>query len=158
MTDRPRRTGSLDDLLKANKEQFDKIFSAQMTEIGVVDTTIRPVTREDLRSASMDAAAVAEPVIEAPPPPPPAAVPTTAPEPAPMRAAPEPARRLDTITLDLIENALRNARHEMDAVLFRSAMSPVIREQHDEFPMITDPKGRMIVGQFGSYVNEMLAE
>ncbi len=49
MTDRPRRTGSLDDLLKANKEQFDKIFSAQMTEIGVVDTTIRPVTREDLR-------------------------------------------------------------------------------------------------------------
>ena len=66
--------------------------------------------------------------------------------------------RLDTVALDLIENALRNARHEMDAVLFRSAMSPVIREQHDEFPMITDPKGRMIVGQFGSYINEMLAE
>ena len=56
----------------------------------------------------------------------------------------------------MIENALRNARHEMDAVLFRSAMSPVIREQHDEFPMITDRKGRMIVGQFGSYVPEML--
>ncbi len=66
------------------------------------------------------------------------------------------ATSLDTITLDLIENALRNARHEMDAVLFRSAMSPVIREQHDEFPMITDRKGRMIVGQFGSYVPEML--
>ena len=75
-------------------------------------------------------------------------------------AAPAPgeSRRLDTVALDLIENALRNARYEMDAVLFRSAMSPVIREQHDEFPMITDPKGRMIVGQFGSYVNEMLAE
>ncbi|MGO9360229.1 MAG: hydantoinase B/oxoprolinase family protein, partial [Xanthobacteraceae bacterium] len=71
---------------------------------------------------------------------------------------PREGRRLDTVSLDLIENALRNARHEMDAVLFRSAMSPVIREQHDEFPMITDPKGRMIVGQFGSYVNEMLAE
>ena len=68
------------------------------------------------------------------------------------------ARGLDTITLDLIENALRNARYEMDAVLFRSAMSPVIREQHDEFPMITDAKGRMIVGQFGSYVSEMLRE
>ena len=66
--------------------------------------------------------------------------------------------KLDPVSLDLIENALRNARHEMDAVLFRSAMSPVIREQHDEFPMITDPRGRMIVGQFGSYVNEMLAE
>ena len=65
---------------------------------------------------------------------------------------------LDPVTLDLIENALSNARHEMDAVLFRSAMSPVIREQHDEFPMITDPQGRMIVGQFGSYVSEMLAE
>ena len=68
------------------------------------------------------------------------------------------ASSLDPVTLDLIENALRNARHEMDAVLFRSAMSPVIREQHDEFPMITDPRGRMIVGQFGSYVPEMLAE
>ncbi len=68
-----------------------------------------------------------------------------------------PAPDLDPITLDLIENALRNARHEMDAVLFRSAMSPVIREQHDEFPMITDPEGRMIVGQFGSYIPEMLA-
>jgi len=37
-------------------------------------------------------------------------------------------------------------------------MSPVIREQHDEFPMITDAAGRMIVGQFGSYIPEMLAE
>ena len=44
----------------------------------------------------------------------------------------------------------------MDAVLFRSAMSPVIREQHDEFPMITDPRGRMVVGQFGAYINEMM--
>ena len=69
-----------------------------------------------------------------------------------------PGQPIDTVTLDLIENALSNARHEMDAVLFRSAMSPVIREQHDEFPMITDPKGRMIVGQFGSYVAEMLRE
>ena len=73
-------------------------------------------------------------------------------------AAPAAASPLDPVTLDLIENALRNARHEMDAVLFRSAMSPVIREQHDEFPMITDSRGRMIVGQFGSYVPEMLAE
>ena len=85
-----------------------------------------------------------------------------APRPAPRQetrgAARSSATALDPVTLDLIENALRNARHEMDAVLFRSAMSPVIREQHDEFPMITDPQGRMIVGQFGSYVPEMLAE
>ena len=53
---------------------------------------------------------------------------------------------------------MRNARHEMDAVLFRSAMSPVIREQHDEFPMICDSKGQMIVGQFGSYISNMLKQ
>jgi N-methylhydantoinase B len=63
---------------------------------------------------------------------------------------------VDPVTLDIIENALRTARHEMDAVLFRSAMSPVIREQHDEFPMITDPRGRMVVGQFGAYINQMM--
>ena len=31
---------------------------------------------------------------------------------------------VDAVTLDIIENALRNARTEMDAVLFRTAMSP----------------------------------
>src|SRR6478752_4181310 len=65
---------------------------------------------------------------------------------------------VDPVTLDIIEGALRNARFEMDAVLFRSAMSPVIREQHDEFPMLTDPRGRMVVGQFGAYINEMMAD
>jgi N-methylhydantoinase B len=63
---------------------------------------------------------------------------------------------IDKITLDIIENALRNAREEMDSVLFRSAMSPVIREQHDGFPMICHPDGRMVVGQFGSYINGFL--
>ena len=65
---------------------------------------------------------------------------------------------VDPVTLDIIEGALKNARYEMDAVLFRSAMSPVIREQHDEFPMLTDPRGRMVVGQFGAYINEMMAD
>ena len=65
---------------------------------------------------------------------------------------------VDKITLDIIENAIRNTRDEMDAVLFRSAMSPVIREQHDGFPMICDPAGRMIVGQFGSYVAGFIKE
>ncbi|MCL4722039.1 MAG: hydantoinase B/oxoprolinase family protein, partial [Gammaproteobacteria bacterium] len=44
--------------------------------------------------------------------------------------------KIDPITLDIIENAMLNARYEMDTVLFRTAMSPGIREQHDEFPMI----------------------
>lgn len=60
--------------------------------------------------------------------------------------------KVDPITLDIIENALRNARSEMDAVLFRTAMSPGIREQHDAFPMIANQQGRMVVGQFGSFI------
>lgn len=36
---------------------------------------------------------------------------------------------IDPVTLDIIENALRNARIEMDATLVRTAMSPGIREQ-----------------------------
>src|SRR6476646_675838 len=63
---------------------------------------------------------------------------------------------LDPITLDILESALRNARYEMDAVLFRTAMSPGIREQHDEFPLIADRKGRMVVGQFGSLIGGFL--
>lgn len=61
-------------------------------------------------------------------------------------------KTVDPITLDLIENALLNARYEMDSVVVRIALSPVIREQHDEFPMICNEKGQMIVGQFGSYI------
>lgn len=73
-----------------------------------------------------------------------------------VKVAKIPKIEIDPVTLDIIEGALKNARHEMDAVLFRTAMSPVIREQHDEFPMITDPMGRMVVGQFGSYISEMM--
>lgn len=64
--------------------------------------------------------------------------------------------KIDSITVDIIENALKNIKEEMDVTLFRSAMSPVIREQHDCFPMITDPKGQMVVGNFGSHVPEVV--
>jgi N-methylhydantoinase B len=64
--------------------------------------------------------------------------------------------RLDPITLDLIENALLNARFEMDEVVRRAAMSPTIRVQHDEFPMICNRRGQMVVGQFGSYIPEVI--
>src|SRR4029079_12078273 len=60
---------------------------------------------------------------------------------------------VDTVTIDIIESALRNARFEMDTVLFRTAMSPGIREQHDEFPMIANVEGKMVVGQFGSLLH-----
>jgi N-methylhydantoinase B len=63
---------------------------------------------------------------------------------------------IDPVTLDVIENALRNARVEMDTTLVRTAMSPGIREQGDAFPLIADHLGRMIVGQFGSYIGPFL--
>ena len=71
----------------------------------------------------------------------------------------EPLRQqpVDSVTLDIIENALKNARYEMDAVLFRTAMSPGIREQHDEFPMIANRDGKMVVGQFGSFIHGFMS-
>ena len=60
--------------------------------------------------------------------------------------------KVDTVTIDIIESALRNARYEMDTELFRTAMSPGIREQHDEFPMIANTDGKMVVGKFGSFI------
>lgn len=59
---------------------------------------------------------------------------------------------VDAVTVDIIENALRNVREEMDAVLFRTAMSPGIREQGDCFPMVANRDGKMVVGQFGSFI------
>lgn len=63
---------------------------------------------------------------------------------------------IDTVTLDIVENALRSIRFEMDAVLYRTAMSPGIREQHDQFPMIANPRGQMVVGQFGSFIHGLM--
>lgn len=63
---------------------------------------------------------------------------------------------VDPVTLDLIENGLINIREQMDAILFRTAMSPIIREQRDGFPVITDRDGRLHAGQFGSPVTGFL--
>jgi len=71
---------------------------------------------------------------------------------------PLPAATVDPVTLDIIENALRNARVEMDATLFRTALSPGIREQGDAFPLIADRQGRMVVGQFGSFIDGFLRQ
>jgi len=63
---------------------------------------------------------------------------------------------VEGVTADIIENALKNARIEMDAVLFRTAMSPGIREQGDCFPMIANKDGKMVVGQFGSFIGPFM--
>ncbi len=75
-----------------------------------------------------------------------------------LHSNPEPLKTvaLEGVTVDIIENALKNARVEMDAVLFRTAMSPGIREQGDCFPMIANVEGKMVVGQFGSFIGPFL--
>jgi N-methylhydantoinase B len=52
---------------------------------------------------------------------------------------------VDGITVDLIENALKNAREEMDALVSRTALSPGIREQGDCFPMIAIEKEKWLL-------------
>ena len=63
---------------------------------------------------------------------------------------------IDPTTLDIIENTLANTRHEMDRVVETTAISPVIREQSDQFPLMADAQGRMVMGQFGSAIETIL--
>src|SRR6056297_1318845 len=63
---------------------------------------------------------------------------------------------VDKTTLDIIESTLSNTRYEMDRVLETTAISPVIREQSDQFPLIADAKGRMVMGQFGSAIDTII--
>ena len=73
-------------------------------------------------------------------------------------ATTEPDPGSSPIVIDIIENALKNIRREMDAVVFRAAMSTVIREEHDSFPLLADHRGRMLAGQFGWPLDEFFAE
>ena len=59
-------------------------------------------------------------------------------------------------SVDIFESALRNARNEMDTLMTRATMSPAIREQQDEFNVIAEPGGKMLVGQFGSFIGQFL--
>ncbi|MFC5972150.1 hydantoinase B/oxoprolinase family protein [Halomarina salina] len=63
---------------------------------------------------------------------------------------------VDPTTLDIIESTLENTRYEMDRVLETTAISPVIREQSDQFPLIADRHGRMVMGQFGSAIDTII--
>ncbi|KAH7120882.1 Hydantoinase/oxoprolinase-domain-containing protein [Dendryphion nanum] len=56
----------------------------------------------------------------------------------------------------LIASALASIRREMDTLMLRCAMSPAIREQQDEFNVITNTRGQMLVGQFGSFITQFL--
>jgi len=63
---------------------------------------------------------------------------------------------IDKTTLDIIESTLANTREEMDRVVETTAISPVIREQSDQFPLVADAQGRMVMGQFGSAIDTIL--
>jgi N-methylhydantoinase B len=63
---------------------------------------------------------------------------------------------IDQTTLDIIESTLSNTREEMDRVVETTAISPVIREQSDQFPLIADRQGRMVMGQFGSAIDTII--
>jgi N-methylhydantoinase B len=63
---------------------------------------------------------------------------------------------IDHVTLDIIENTLSNTRYEMDRVLETTAVSPVIREQSDQFPLMADRKARMVMGQFGCAIKTII--
>ncbi|KAK5114575.1 hypothetical protein LTR85_010152 [Meristemomyces frigidus] len=56
----------------------------------------------------------------------------------------------------LIASSLASIRAEMDTLMLRCSMSPAIRDQQDEFNVITDPEGKMLVGQFGSFIGQFL--
>lgn len=56
----------------------------------------------------------------------------------------------------LVSAALSSIRGEMDKMMLRCSMSPAIREQQDEFNVITDSQGKMLVGQFGSFITQFL--
>jgi 5-oxoprolinase (ATP-hydrolysing) len=56
----------------------------------------------------------------------------------------------------LIASTLASIRSEMDTLMLRCAMSPAIREQQDEFNVITNAEGKMLVGQFGSFIGSFL--
>ncbi|KAK8081971.1 hydantoin utilization protein A [Apiospora saccharicola] len=56
----------------------------------------------------------------------------------------------------LVGSALQAVRVEMDTLVLRCSMSPGIREQQDEFNVVTNEKGQMLVGQFGSFIGQFL--
>jgi N-methylhydantoinase B len=164
----PGTSVSLDDLLKASRDQFDKIFADQM----------RPAPGEGTDSAAVPAAAETPETIVAggngdkrafAPVPhdqafavtkePPGEAAAAAPRRGAASAAADLGGHLDTATspvpVDLIEHALANACDEMEAVRHRAAAAPILDARHRSIPMITDARGRMLAGRFGACVTEM---
>ncbi len=54
--------------------------------------------------------------------------------------------RCDPVTLEIVKGSLRAAQLEMETLLERTAVSPVIREKKDFFAGYFDPQGQIITG------------
>lgn len=69
--------------------------------------------------------------------------------------------RPDAVTVEIIKGALRSAQAECEALLERTAMSPVIREKQDYFIGFYDASGRLVTGTklplFGDVIRPILA-
>lgn len=85
-------------------------------------------------------------------------MPDTVPPEAPRGAA--AAEPLTAITLEVIKGGLRSAQAECEALLERTAMSPVIREKQDYFIGFYDAAGRLVTGTklplFGAVLRPIL--
>ncbi|MFO1350997.1 MAG: hydantoinase B/oxoprolinase family protein [Gammaproteobacteria bacterium] len=132
---------TLDDLLKANQEQFDKIFAVQQQALGSLDLRQRPPPAAPATPTPLP------PNTEQAPPRPAARTPPSVPQTAGV---------VDALTLDLIDHALRRACQEMHTVSTRSASSLLIREQHAAAPLLADAQGRMIAGHCAASVAALL--
>ena len=53
---------------------------------------------------------------------------------------------MDPITTQLIKGALKTLQKEMESLIERTAMSPIIREKKDFFSGVFDTEGQLIVG------------
>lgn len=76
-----------------------------------------------------------------------------------LKPSPEESKRIvieDPLITSLISSSLQSIRREMDSLMLRCAKSPAIRDQQDEFNVISNPKGQMLVGQFGSFIPSFL--
>jgi len=63
---------------------------------------------------------------------------------------------VDPVTLEIIHNALRSMCYEMEAAIDRTAMSIIVREQHDCGVGILDGRGHIVIGSPFSFSSETL--
>lgn len=65
---------------------------------------------------------------------------------APQEIQQSPSGDPDPVTVEIVKGALRATQAEMEALLQRTAMSPIIREKQDYFVGLFDGRGRLLIG------------